>query len=107
MTPRSTAAPRRSAHSSRTPRALARRAVGAPARRPGPSGRGTGAPAQTPPGSCRDQSVVARQRPDLHVDVVALAAPGALQLELRLVRRVGDGQAAGERPAMPARQLTG
>ena len=51
--------------------------------------------------------VIARQRPDLDLDLVALAAPGALALELGLMRRVGDRQAAGEAAAVPAGELAG
>src|SRR4051794_38060785 len=60
-----------------------------------------------PRGSCRDQRVIAGRRPDLDLDVNALAAPDALALELRLMAPVGDGQPAGEAATVPTRQLTG
>ena len=50
------------------------------------------------------------QRPDLDLDLVPLAAAGALAIELGLVRRIGDRQSTGELPAVPAvpaRKLTG
>ena len=45
--------------------------------------------------------------PDLHLDLMALATPGALALEHGLMRGVGQRQAAREHPAVPARQLAG
>ena len=90
-----------------TPRGPGRRAPAAPWRRRALSARGTGARARTRSWSCRDQRVIAGQRPDLDLDLVPLAAPLALALKLGLMRRVGDRQAAGEHAAVPARELAG
>src|SRR6202012_5445032 len=83
-----------------------RPAPAAPEPRLEPSKRGTGARAQ-PAWSCRDQRVIARQRSDLDLDRVALAALLAVTLELGLMAGIDDRQPAGEHALMASGELAG
>src|SRR5215211_1473587 len=105
MRPRWRARPRGSVRSSTPPPGLARRASASPALPPAPSGPGTGGSAPRS-SSCRDQSVVAGQGPDLHLgpSPTSPALPSKL-LERSLVGGVGEGQVAGEGAAVAGREL--
>src|SRR5215213_4292184 len=103
MRPLSRAPPRGSARSSRTPRRRARRARAAPWPRPVPSAPGTGGRAPTW-WSCWDQSVVARERSQLDVDLAAPSDPQPAQGPLVLGSH--DCEVAGEAAAVAGDELT-
>ena len=100
------AAPRGTAHSSRTPPGPAPPAPGTPSRPRAPSARGTGAPARSSRRSC-DQRVIDRQGALLNNDVVASAAALALDLQLVLVGGVDDRLMPGEHPLVAGGELAG